>query len=144
MFKVYLKYLVIYQLETAVCCSSWNEFCSKHWRCPNLQPEGTRIRSPLSLRRLVLHIVTVRVRTTLLVKGQFSVQGCRKAKYKTYSPLDDHWVILLTSNSFNFSRTHCSFDDQCVVSSTSNAFEPRNAKRALSVAVTKLKSDVIF
>ena len=26
-----------------------------------------------------------------------SVQGCRRAKHKTYSPVDDHWVILSSS-----------------------------------------------
>ena len=29
-----------------------------------------------------------------------SVQGCRRTKYKTHSPLDDHWIILSTSKPF--------------------------------------------
>ena len=31
-----------------------------------------------------------------------AVQGCRWAKHKTYSLLDDHWVILSTSKAFFF------------------------------------------
>ena len=33
------------------------------------------------------------------------VQGCKRAKHKTYSPLDDHWVILSTSKAFDYIRT---------------------------------------
>ena len=30
-----------------------------------------------------------------------SVQGCKRAKHKTYSPFDDKWVILSSSKAFN-------------------------------------------
>ena len=33
-----------------------------------------------------------------------SVQGCRRTEYKTYHPLDDHWVIISTSNAFDYLR----------------------------------------
>ena len=33
---------------------------------------------------------------------QMSVKGCRRAKHKTYSPLNYHWAILSTSKVFNF------------------------------------------
>ena len=33
---------------------------------------------------------------------EWSVQGCKGAKHKTYSPLDDHWVILSTSKAFHY------------------------------------------
>ena len=33
-----------------------------------------------------------------------SVQGCTMAKHKTYSPFDDHWVILPTSKAFHYVR----------------------------------------
>ena len=40
-----------------------------------------------------------------VVEGQSTrsvhVQGCRRAKYKTYGPLDDQWVILSTSKAFD-------------------------------------------
>ena len=32
------------------------------------------------------------------------VQGLRIAMHKTYSPLDDQWVILLTSKASNYFR----------------------------------------
>ena len=44
-----------------------------------------------------------------------SVKGCTRAKHKTYSPLDDHWVILSSSKAFDYFRTRrdeirCVFD----------------------------------
>ena len=48
------------------------------------------------------------VRTALLVQSatlkKWSVQGCKRAEYKTYSPLDDRWVILTTSRAFHYFR----------------------------------------
>ena len=35
---------------------------------------------------------------------EWSVQGCKKAKHKTYSPLDDCRVILTTSKAFQYFR----------------------------------------
>ena len=40
---------------------------------------------------------------------------CTRAKHKTYSPLDDHWVILSSSKAFDYFRTRrdeirCVFD----------------------------------
>ena len=32
-----------------------------------------------------------------------SVQGWRRVKHKTYSPFDDHWVILSSSKAFDYS-----------------------------------------
>ena len=34
-----------------------------------------------------------------------SVQGSRRAKHKTFIPLDDHWVILSSSKAFEYVRT---------------------------------------
>ena len=44
-----------------------------------------------------------------------SVKGYRMAKNKTYGPHDDHWVILSTSNAFDYFRARrdeilCAFD----------------------------------
>ena len=48
------------------------------------------------------------VPTALLVRVQRLknelYKAAKRAKYKTYSPLDDHWVILSTSNAFNYFR----------------------------------------
>ena len=50
------------------------------------------------------YVWTSPVPIALLVKSAMpeerSVQGWRRAKHKTYSPLDDYRVILLTSNAF--------------------------------------------
>ena len=35
---------------------------------------------------------------------EWSVQGCKRAKHKTYSLLDDLWVILSTSKAFHYFR----------------------------------------
>ena len=35
---------------------------------------------------------------------EWSVQGCKRAEHKTYSPLDDRWVILTTSPAFHYFR----------------------------------------
>ena len=32
------------------------------------------------------------------------IGGCNRAEHKTYSPLDDHWVILTTSKAFDYFR----------------------------------------
>ena len=61
------------------------------------------------------HIVpTALVSQSAMFKERF-VQGCRRAKHKTYSPLDDHWVILSSSKAFDYFRTRrdeirCVFD----------------------------------
>ena len=35
---------------------------------------------------------------------EWSVQGCKRTKHKTYSPLDDRWVIPTTSKAFHYFR----------------------------------------
>ena len=57
------------------------------------------------------------VPTALVVKVQcfMNGKGCRRAKHKTYSPLDDQWFILSSSKAFNYFRTRrdeirCVFD----------------------------------
>ena len=35
---------------------------------------------------------------------EWYVQGCKKTKYKIYSPLDDRLVILTTSKAFDYCR----------------------------------------
>ena len=44
-----------------------------------------------------------------------AVQGCTRVQHKTYSRLDDQWVILSSSKAFNYFRTRrdeirCVFD----------------------------------
>ena len=66
---------------------------------PNInQGEGARMRTPLmrfgqglsySPNCLVSQSATLQER---------SVQGCKRAEHKIYSPLGDHWVILTVSN----------------------------------------------
>ena len=34
--------------------------------------------------------------------SEWSVQGCKRAKHKTYNPLDDRWIILTTSKVFHY------------------------------------------
>ena len=52
--------------------------------------------SSYSFHRLISQSATLQER---------SVQGCRRAKYKFYSPLDDAWVIWSTSKVFNYFRS---------------------------------------
>ena len=65
---------------------------------------GTRIRTlsplwrfrqgpPISPNRLVSQSATLK---------ELSVQGCKRAKHKTYIPLDHRWVILATWKAFHY------------------------------------------
>ena len=46
-------------------------------------------------------VLIIPVPIALLVRMQHSVQGCRRAKHNTYSPLDDRRVLFSTSKAFN-------------------------------------------
>ena len=46
------------------------------------------------------HIVPI----ALLVRVQRFRKICNRAEYKTYSPLDDRWVIMTTSKAFHYFR----------------------------------------
>ena len=81
---------------------SGSEFRSNDWRSPDLQSEGTRIRALSPPRRFgeaPSYTSNCLVGQSAMLKGR-SVQGCRRANYETYRPLDDHRVILSTSKAF--------------------------------------------
>ena len=97
---------------------SGSDFRSKGCRCPDLQSEFMRKRALSPLRRLgqvpsYSPHCFVSQSTMLWEKSVQSV--VLRAKYKTYRPLDDHWVIFSTSKAISYSRARrdeirCSFD----------------------------------
>ena len=61
-----------------------------------------RALSPLRRFGQVLSYSPRRLVSQSAMLEERSVQGCRRAKHKTYSPLDDQLVILSTSKAFDY------------------------------------------
>ena len=84
-----------------------SELRSYRLRSPDLQSEGTKIRTFSPLRRFgqgPSYSPNRLVSQNAMHYGR-SVQGCLRANHKTYGPLDDQWVILSSSEEFNYFRT---------------------------------------
>ena len=66
----------------------------------------TRSRHPIPTKNhLHRHILNEKGRDLTQSYDKSPVQGCTRAKHKTYSPRDDQLVILSSSKVFNYFRT---------------------------------------
>ena len=85
---------------------SVRELRSKGWRSPDYQSEGTGIRtlSPLRRFRQGPSYSPNRLVSQSATLKEWSVQDCKRAKHKTFSPLEDRWVILTSSKAFDYFR----------------------------------------
>ena len=95
---------------------SVREVRSKGWRSPDYQSEGAGIRtlSPLRRFRQGPSYSPNRLVSQSATLKECSVQGCKRAKHNTYSPLNDHWVILSTSKAFRyFLARRCKKSQKC-------------------------------
>ena len=66
--------------------------------------EGTKIGALSPLRRFGQVQLYSRLVSQSGMLQERSVQGCRRAKHKTNSPLDDNWVIFLISKACDYFR----------------------------------------
>ena len=74
---------------------------------PTKKSEGTKIRTLSPLRRFgqgPSYSPNRLVSQSAMLSEKF-VQGCTRAKHKTYSPLDDQWIMLSSSKAFNYFRS---------------------------------------
>ena len=72
-----------------------SELRSKGWMSSDLHSDGDEGQSPFASFGPSYGSNNLVSQSTMLQEK--SSQCCRRVKYKTYCPLDDQWIILLTN-----------------------------------------------